>query len=563
MNEDVLNRIYYDDKKMVSATKLYKLAKEETPRITMREVQEWLKEQETAQLLRQDKRTKIEYSSIKASAPRVNYQIDLMIYTRYEYRGWKYILMVVDVHSRYTKARPLKSREIGEVLRELHRLFGIMGHPQRVNADNEFNKGPYLQYFEEHNIQPFFSQVGQINKQAIVERMNRTLALYLQKLRLNLKNNNWVRYLDDALSMYNNTYHSTIRQTPHEVFFEEKPSLQDHNTVFTTFQVGDKVRIKIQKQIFDKGDVLKYSKEIYTIHEIKGETITLKDENNDIVMYNEDTPRKFRRYQLQLANTVKTQNIADEENDDDNDNLDTLGLEEEPTTTTSSSSQTRRSSRRRAIPQRMGTPSDRQYLPKTYKVGDVVETYFILDRVGYVVDRTNRRLTFMGTIERIFNTRGQEVNVITVNEKDSKPRFDIMYFNGEYAEKIPLKLLVEQDLDYDTPSLLTHTEETKTNNEQRQQRKTRSSTTNNNKKKQTTFEIGNQVQTYFKNRQGFLRDAQGEKQVFDGEIRKIRNSRKQEVSSITLSPQEQFPTFTIYYPETGETTENVPYSLFV
>ena len=62
-NEALLNRIYYDDKKMVSAVKLYKLAKQTNPQISMREVEQWLKEQETSQLLREDKRTKTEFST--------------------------------------------------------------------------------------------------------------------------------------------------------------------------------------------------------------------------------------------------------------------------------------------------------------------------------------------------------------------------------------------------------------------------------------------------------------------------------------------------------------------
>jgi hypothetical protein len=45
--------------------------------------------------------------------------------------------------------------------------------------------------------------------------------------------------------------------------------------VSAEFSVGDRVRLRIEKKVFGKSDVLKYSKIIYLIHKIKGDKIYL------------------------------------------------------------------------------------------------------------------------------------------------------------------------------------------------------------------------------------------------------------------------------------------------
>ena len=80
----------------------------------------------------------------------------------------------------------------------------------------------YNDWFEQNNIKTYFSQRGEINKNAVFERCNRTIALYLQKFRLNLNLNNWVSFMDDVMRMYNNTQHSTTKKNPHDIFFNGK-----------------------------------------------------------------------------------------------------------------------------------------------------------------------------------------------------------------------------------------------------------------------------------------------------------------------------------------------------
>jgi hypothetical protein len=113
-----------------------------------------------------------------------------------------------------------------------------------------------------------FSEPNDIQKNSIVERFNRTLAGYIKKLRIGSKNYNWPKALTQIMENYNSSYHRMIRNTPFDIFYKNGVNDQDIIIVPRIYSVGDKVRLKIKKKVFGKGDELTYSKEIYTIEQI-------------------------------------------------------------------------------------------------------------------------------------------------------------------------------------------------------------------------------------------------------------------------------------------------------
>ena len=151
--------------------------------------------------------------------------------------------------------------------------------PNKIKADNEFAKKDIVDYCTENNIECVFSEPYEINKNPIVERFNRTIALKLQKIRITSGDKKWYSYLEMAVKNYNNNYHSTIKNNPIDVF--EKKAENNQNVIFVplNYKVGDFVRIVIRKKIFSKGDSITYSPEIHLVKEIKGNKIKL---DNDI-----------------------------------------------------------------------------------------------------------------------------------------------------------------------------------------------------------------------------------------------------------------------------------------
>ena len=79
-----------------------------------------------------------------------------------------------------------------------------------------------------------------------------------------MSKNIYISKLDDIVTKFNNTYQSTIKVKPVDL----KSSIhidfdQKNNNENSKFKVGDHVRISKYKNIFTKGYVLNWSKEVF------------------------------------------------------------------------------------------------------------------------------------------------------------------------------------------------------------------------------------------------------------------------------------------------------------
>ena len=68
--------------------------------------------------------------------------------------------------------------------------------------------------------------------------------------------------LPNIVKNYNNQFHSTIKTTSLKVWKKKEINKQVIVHLFNTFKLGDQVRIKRNKKVFDKGDVITYSKKL-------------------------------------------------------------------------------------------------------------------------------------------------------------------------------------------------------------------------------------------------------------------------------------------------------------
>ena len=90
-----------------------------------------------------------------------------------------------------------------------------------------------------------------LSKRPIVSK-----SVVLQKWRTATKNRDWVKVLPDIIKNYNNTKHRTIKAIPEKVFNGKAKNRQDVKIVFYNIDVGDFVRIKQHKKVFNKGDYI-------------------------------------------------------------------------------------------------------------------------------------------------------------------------------------------------------------------------------------------------------------------------------------------------------------------
>lgn len=247
------------------------------------------------------------YRTIVSPEPRNNYQIDIIVYDRYEFHHYKYILCCIDVYSRFASARAMTKRDMPTIMKNVKDIFQEMGNPKNINADNEFNKTEFNKYCSDNKINTYFSQPDEINKNAIVERFNRTLAGLIQKWRIATGKYNWYSVLGKLINNYNNTYHRTIKGKPIDLFTGKAFTSQIPNNIKKKLKVGDIVRVRIDKKIFDKGDIITYSKETYVIHAINKNKFQLQNAKGTVLK------RQYKDYELSKITSISSYTPPQEE----------------------------------------------------------------------------------------------------------------------------------------------------------------------------------------------------------------------------------------------------------
>ena len=107
-------------------------------------------------------------------------------------------------------------------------------------------------------------------KSVVTERFIRTLKNKMFKHLTTISKNVYIDVLNDIVNKYNNTVHRTIKM---KLIYVTGDSYVEYNEDFNKkgpkFKVDDHVRISNYKNIFAKGYVPNWSKEVFIVNEIK------------------------------------------------------------------------------------------------------------------------------------------------------------------------------------------------------------------------------------------------------------------------------------------------------
>ena len=263
---------------LLSKDKLKKKLEKENKAVNNKEFEDYFNKLEINQLTKiQKKKT---FNSVIANYPGDCYQIDIIVYNKYEIHKYKYILVIIDVYSRFVQVKPLTSRENPVINKNILSIFETMGFPYRIQSDREFATKTFIDLMDKANVKLSFSDPNEINKNSIVERFNRTIRDLLKKYRLIYKNYNWPKYIDDLVEIYNNTFHTTIGDTPNNIWDNLNYNQQKIIQKPVEFKIGDMVRIIKVKEICGTADEIINSKDIYKVTKVNKNTVTLDNGNN-------------------------------------------------------------------------------------------------------------------------------------------------------------------------------------------------------------------------------------------------------------------------------------------
>ena len=300
----ILSNIYYDISSPAgfsTAKKLYDEAKLLNSRIRLKDVKDWLSGENTY-TLHKPIRKNFKRNPIIASRPNEDWQADLVDLQEYSRSnsGYKYLLTIIDVFSKYAFVAPLKSKGAVEVKNNFAKIFK-QRIPSKLQTDKgtEFVNTSLKNYLKDLNV-TFFQTKNDEIKCSIVERFNRTLKSKMFKYFTATGKRRWVDKIQNIVNAYNRTKHRTIGMKPIDVTLEQSPvifkriygypslrALLKGTYAKPKLKVGDKVRIKYITNVFEKGYYPNWTDQLFAIvsmNKRKNRVVyTLKDEHDKIL----------------------------------------------------------------------------------------------------------------------------------------------------------------------------------------------------------------------------------------------------------------------------------------
>ncbi|MEN0051324.1 MAG: transposase family protein [Bacteroidota bacterium] len=210
--------------------------------------------------------------------------------------GVKFILVCVDIFSRYVFAEPLKDKTANSARSAfLEIIFKNKGiRPQKVwcGKGTEF-KGTFKQTLDSLGIKIY--QTNSETKAAFAERAIQSLKKLIYKYLELAWTWRYIYKLDDFVLTMNTKINSAIGLAPIDVTNQDflkvhynhprKRSISSHSPKFKT---GDKVRISAKGNQFRKGYLQSFSTEVFKILGVATKkpiiTYTIQDKNNEIIL---------------------------------------------------------------------------------------------------------------------------------------------------------------------------------------------------------------------------------------------------------------------------------------
>ena len=187
-------------------------------------------------------------------------------------KGYKYLLTVVDVLSKYAWVEPIKNKTGQAVTDAFGRILKQGRKPIQLQTDDgkEFYNKTFQTLLNKHKIHHF--SISGDTKASVVEQLNRTLKQRLHRYLTTNNTLNFVPVLQALVKSYNRSYHRSIKMAPEQV--TEANSLKVYANLYKnkkvnkpTLKVGDRVRLNKNFRLFKKGYLPGWTEEVFVIRD--------------------------------------------------------------------------------------------------------------------------------------------------------------------------------------------------------------------------------------------------------------------------------------------------------
>lgn len=309
MNSELLRQAYYDPASYSAFSGIQRL--QSVTKLPKKTVESWLKEQLTYTLHHRKRRN---YKRQRYQVDNISEQwqtdlIDLRSLAT-ENDDFNYIVVVIDVFSKYAWTAPIKRKSSDEIITVFKNILSESNtKPEVLVSDRgrEYVNIKFQNYLKRQDIKYFSATDGE-TKACIAERFIRTIKELIFRY---LTAHNTLRYVDvleQLTESYNNRYHTSIGMSPSSVnprnVLQVWKNLNKNISVKKTakFKEGEYVRISRPGHVFTKGYLPNFSDEIFIINKVLNHQSVTVYKLVDLM--NEEIEGCF--YEEELQSIIKT-----------------------------------------------------------------------------------------------------------------------------------------------------------------------------------------------------------------------------------------------------------------
>ena len=161
------------------------------------------------------------YSPVFVYKRRELFQSDVVFFTNKDLvdanNGFKYLFTTIDVFSKKAWVYPLKQNTCKNIMNCFQDILSKCGEqPERLNTDrgSEMICKSFRDYLKQKQIHHYLSY--SLRKCPVIERFNLTIQNLLYRIMAQNRSYKWTKFLDNAMEIYLNRKHRTIKMSPIE-----------------------------------------------------------------------------------------------------------------------------------------------------------------------------------------------------------------------------------------------------------------------------------------------------------------------------------------------------------
>ena len=170
-------------------------------------------------------------------------------------KGFRFLLCVIDVFSKYPWVVPLKDKKGITIVNAFQKVLKQSNRkPNKIRVDkgSEFYNNSFKKWLRDNDIAMYSTHNE--GKSVVAERFIKTLKNKISKYMTSISKKVYIDKLDDIVNGYNNAFHRAIKMKPIDV--KDNTCINIRKEVYDKdlkFKVGDHVRLSKYKIIFAKG----------------------------------------------------------------------------------------------------------------------------------------------------------------------------------------------------------------------------------------------------------------------------------------------------------------------